>query len=98
MQNPGMSGSYRFTVSGRVQGVGFRVATQRRAQVLGLSGWVRNHDAGSVEGLVAGVDALALEQFRDWLRQGPAGARVERLDWLPADVDSEPEPGFVVRR
>lgn len=98
MQNPGMSGSYRFTVSGRVQGVGFRIAAQRRAEALGLRGWVRNHEAGSVEGRVAGADAAALEQFRDWLQQGPAGARVERVDWLPADADVDPAPGFVVRR
>lgn len=98
MQNPGMSGSYRFRVGGRVQGVGFRVATQRRAKALGLSGWVRNEASGDVEGFVTGPDSAGLARFRDWLEQGPPAARVERLDWHPAEADAAPASGFVVRR
>lgn len=92
-----MQESYRFVVTGRVQGVGFRVATRRRAQSLGLSGWVRNCPDGSVEGLVAGPSLEVVSGLRDWLRRGPPGAKVETLEWQAVDapVDSD---AFVVRR
>ncbi len=92
-----MQESYRFVVTGRVQGVGFRVATRRKAQALGLSGWVRNCADGSVEGLVAGPSFESLGALRDWLRRGPPGAKVETLEWQA--VDAPVEAGtFLVRR
>lgn len=92
-----MQESYRFVVTGRVQGVGFRVATRRKAQALGLSGWVRNCADGSVEGLVAGPNHAAVVNLRDWLRLGPPGAKVETLEWQAVDVPVDAE-GFIVRR
>ena len=44
----------RFVVRGRVQGVGFRDWTRRRAAAGGLAGWVRNRPDGSVEGVGSG--------------------------------------------
>lgn len=41
---------------GRVQGVFFRANTQRKAQELGITGWVRNADDGSVEAIFEGDD------------------------------------------
>ena len=53
----------RFRVSGRVQGVGFRMWTLRRARDLGLRGTVANERDGSVvveaEGEPAALDRLA---------------------------------------
>ncbi|MCX7070816.1 MAG: acylphosphatase [Gammaproteobacteria bacterium] len=92
-----MQESYRFVVTGRVQGVGFRVATRRKAQALGLSGWVRNCTDGSVEGLVAGPSHAAVVNLRDWLRRGPPGAKVETLEWQAVDVPVD-AGGFIVRR
>lgn len=84
----------RFRVHGRVQGVGFRAATQRKAAGLGLAGWVRNRGDGSVEGLAGGPQE-ALEAFRRWLAEGPPAAQVTALDWQAA---TEPvSPGFFVR-
>jgi acylphosphatase len=64
------------TISGRVQGVGFRYATRRRAQSHGVHGWVRNNVDGTVEAVFEGepehVDALVA-----WCRRGPSGARVD---------------------
>jgi len=56
-----------FEVQGTVQGVFFRKYTQRRAAELGLVGWVRNTDSGSVVGRIEG-NATALAAMKDWLQ------------------------------
>jgi acylphosphatase len=66
-------------VTGRVQGVGFRWSAREEAKRLGLTGWVRNADDGSVE-ITAEGRADRLAAFAAWLKRGPAGARVERLE------------------
>lgn len=91
-----MNTSYRFVVTGRVQGVGFRASAQGKALFLGLRGWVRNRADGAVEGLVGGDDPAVVEAFRAWLRKGPPGARVEELEWSAAG--EVVEEGFLVRR
>ena len=68
----------RFLVSGRVQGVGFRFATQEQALQLGLTGWVRNIPDGSVEILAEGT-APALIFFEEWLWQGPPMSWIEKV-------------------
>lgn len=66
-------------VHGRVQGVGFRYSTQREAQRLGLTGYARNMDDGSVE-VVACGDSQKVEALIDWLKAGgPRSAKVERV-------------------
>lgn len=72
----------RVVIRGRVQGVGFRAWTVRRAQELGVRGWVRNRRDGSVEALLDGPEdrvaaLLAL------CRQGPPAARVDSLESEP---------------
>jgi acylphosphatase len=89
--------SYRFSVTGRVQGVGYRAATQRKAIFLGLRGWVRNRDDGTVEGQVTGDILADVEAFREWLRKGPPGARVDLLDWA-VTLEAFEESTFIVRR
>jgi len=65
-------------VSGLVQGVGFRYATQRHAQLLGVGGWVRNRADGSVEATIQG-SPQQLDLMQRWLRQGPRTAQVQEL-------------------
>lgn len=72
------------TVTGRVQGVSFRWYTERRAQELGLTGWVRNHDDGSVRVEAQGPEA-AVAELVAWLHEGPPHARVASV--LVEDVD-----------
>ena len=62
-------------ISGRVQGVGYRDWTQRKAIDLGLSGWVRNLASGEVEALFSG-SAGAVEAMLAACRRGPQLARV----------------------
>lgn len=76
-----MRQSYRFVVTGRVQGVWFRQSTRQRAEELGLHGWVKNRTDGAVEGVACGEDIAALERLREWLNHGPQKARVESLSW-----------------
>ena len=75
-------------VHGDVQGVGFRYFAQRKAQQLGLQGWVRNNDDGTVE-LVAEGGREALEQLKRALQEGPRLARVDRVEtrWSNAAGD-----------
>ena len=63
------------TVTGRVQGVGFRYFVQDTANALGLDGWVRNDADRTVECEVQGEEPL-LEEFCSALRKGPPLSRV----------------------
>ncbi len=66
-------------IRGDVQGVGFRYFVLRKAQQLGLRGWVRNNDDGTVE-LVAEGARQDLEQLKRAVGEGPRMARVDRVD------------------
>ncbi len=66
-------------VHGMVQGGGFRYSTQREATQLGLTGYARNMDDGSVE-VVACGDSAQVEKLIAWLKAGgPRSARVEKV-------------------
>jgi len=67
-----------FFVSGRVQGVCFRLACREEAMRLGLTGWVRNLVDGRVEVTAEGEESQ-IEAFRAWLTHGPSGAHVLEL-------------------
>jgi len=66
-------------VTGRVQGVGFRVYTVDEAEVRGVAGWVRNTPDGRVEAVFEGERA-AVEAMVEWCRKGPRAARVGSVD------------------
>lgn len=69
-------------VSGRVQGVFFRMETKRTADRLGVSGWVRNLKDGTVEAVFEG-DRDQVDAALAWCRQGPLHANVTdvNLTW-----------------
>lgn len=90
-----MASSYKFVVSGRVQGVFFRQSAAGEAQRLGIGGWVRNLADGRVEGLARG-EAAVLEEFRAWLQRGPPAASVTAVKWTTSSDDAG--SGFEVRR
>ena len=71
--------AFRATVGGRVQAVGFRQASVDRARALGVSGWIRNADDGTVAVHAEGP-ADALEAFQAFLASGPPGAGVETVE------------------
>jgi acylphosphatase len=65
-------------VYGDVQGVFFRAGTVSEARKLGLRGWVRNVDDGSVE-LVAEGNRTDLQRLLEWCSHGPEGALVSKI-------------------
>jgi len=71
---------------GRVQGVFFRDTTRRRAESLGVAGWVTNRDDGAVEAAFEG-DEEAVEAMVEFCRRGPGRAEVTRLEV----TEEEPE-------
>ena len=83
------------TASGLVQGVFFRASARNEATRLGLSGWVRNTQDGTVEAEVQG-HTEAVDGFIEFCRRGPGHARVEALAVDEHDVIAD-ERGFTVR-
>lgn len=84
----------KFTVTGYVQGVGYRWYTMRVARSLGLTGWVRNLRNGSVEVWAEGPEGL-LDQLEERLKEGPPGSVVRELDSIPS-AESGIHTGFNV--
>ncbi|MBI1207206.1 MAG: acylphosphatase [Azospirillum sp.] len=72
----------RARILGRVQGVWYRRWTVERANALGLAGWVRNRDDGSVEALFSGPAAAVDVMLAD-CRHGPPAARVDGISVTP---------------
>lgn len=85
----------RFRVEGTVQGVCFRAATRTEALRLGLHGYARNRDDGSVDVLAIGSDA-AIADLERWLWQGPPRAEVTAVTRTQAMVDAAPQDGFAI--
>ena len=69
-------------VSGRVQGVFYRLSTKRKAKILNLTGWVKNLSDGTVEIIVEGEEDN-LRKLLAWCRKGPLIARVDdmKTEW-----------------
>jgi DNA ligase D-like protein (predicted 3'-phosphoesterase) len=84
----------RVVLTGTVQGVGFRAATRARAQELGIEGWVRNGQDGTVAVHAEG-HAAALEELMALLRDGHPGGVV--TDVSIEEVPIEGHEQFAIR-
>lgn len=73
----------KLRIHGKVQGVYYRDWTVQAATALGVDGWVRNREDGTVEALVVG-DEASLRELIERCHQGPERAEVERIDEEPA--------------
>jgi acylphosphatase len=85
----------RVTISGHVQGVFFRTSCARLARDLDVAGWIRNRPDGDVEALFEGPDD-AVDRLVAWCHEGPAQARVERVDVV--DEPPSGRSGFDIAR
>jgi len=73
------------SITGRVQGVGFRDALMAQARALQARGWVRNRHDGSVEAVLR-APAPSLAALTAWARRGPPAAHVERVEQRAASA------------
>lgn len=74
----------RVVVSGVVQGVYYRAHARDRAARLGVAGWIRNLDDGSVEAVLEGNEP-AVREMIEWCRRGSPKAVVNNVvvTWEP---------------
>lgn len=84
----------RVVLHGFVQGVFFRDTLRRQAASLGVSGWARNTREGTVEAVFEG-EPDAVERMVALSREGPHGARVDRVEVV--DEPFEGLAGFSIR-
>lgn len=75
-------------IHGRVQGVFFRDFACKRADMYGVCGIAKNMPDGSLDIIVQGDDE-AVDEFLQDMREGPAGAKVEKIDIDDMDVEDE---------
>ena len=66
-------------ISGRVQGVFFRLETRHKARERNIAGWVRNRSDGKVGAIFEG-EKEDVEMMIEFCRRGPSGARVTKVD------------------
>lgn len=83
-----MSKRVHLTIRGRVQGVSFRAYTRKGARALGVTGWVRNRNDGSVE-LVAEGDDARLRDLLAWCQEGSPWAHVDHIETRWDDATGE---------
>jgi len=83
------------SISGRVQGVGFRYYTQREARSLGIRGWVENRPDGSVAACICGSPEQ-IKLMQAWLRHGPDGATVDQVSFSDTHLP-EAHQDFLIR-
>ena len=73
-----MKVQYELTISGRVQGVGYRYFAAQKANEMGITGWVKNAVDGSVIVVAQGIEE-EIETFIDYLYIGPTRSRVDQI-------------------
>ena len=79
-----MNVSYIAHVSGKVQGVYFRVSSQQKAIDYGLSGYAKNLADGDVEVFLSGEEE-SVQKMLAWLAQGPENAEVNKVQHQQVD-------------
>lgn len=92
---PGLTAA-RWVVSGRVQGVGFRYFVLRRANTMGLAGWVSNLPDGRVE-VAARGPADAISRLEQALRSGPPMSQVSNVDRSDISDEVDMPKSFEIR-
>ena len=83
-----MSRTVHVMITGIVQGVGYRAFVERQATSLGIWGWVRNRNDGSVEAIFSG-EASNVEAILIACRRGPRLAIIEEVRVTERSVDAE---------
>jgi undecaprenyl diphosphate synthase len=74
-------------VYGRVQGVGFRRATRKKANEIGLSGWIKNKEDGGVE-LVAQGNRTKLKELISWIEESKGLLNVDGVSYHFSEISN----------
>ncbi len=90
-----MAKSLHCLISGKVQGVNFRMWIYDQAKNLGIKGWVRNLDDGRVEVLAQGPEDK-LQDFKAQLAKGTQFTRIEHIESEKIEYEKE-YPAFEMR-
>ena len=90
-----MTRKVKLLVSGRVQGVYFRMFARNKAKHFGIKGHAGNLPDGRVE-IIAEADDHSIEKFIQWCHKGPITARVDQVDVTELEPD-EPFTAFEIR-
>ena len=77
-------------ISGKVQGVFFRISAQDKANELNLTGWVKNIFNNAVE-ITAEGSREELSKFTGWLQMGPPNATIDKIS---IEWSDQPEKQF----
>ncbi len=77
--------SAQITITGRVQGVGFRYYAVKKASEMNITGYVKNMHDGSVF-IEAEGEESDLDRYILWCRKGPASSRVDKVDLTPGVI------------
>ena len=82
-------------VTGKVQGVFYRATAKKTAGKYNITGWVQNTPDGNVE-MIANGSQNDVEQFINWCKQGPSGAKVTNV--IKEEREEETFAEFTIRR
>ncbi|XP_024153009.1 acylphosphatase-2 isoform X1 [Oryzias melastigma] len=90
--------SVDFEIFGHVQGVCFRMYTEKEGLRLGLVGWVKNTYSGTVVGQVQGP-AEEVEEMKVWLsKEGSPSSRITKASFSnQRSIDKLELSGFSTR-
>ncbi len=92
-----MKQTYRFIISGKVQGVGYRRFVQKFCLNKNYEGWVRNLDDGSVETLIVAEDA-EFKEIEVQLKKGPIFSKVVEIQKTKMENSNELVAAFEIRK
>lgn len=90
-----MNKELRLNITGRVQEVNFRVYAQKRAEELGLTGYVKNESDGSVT-IVAQGEKERLSSLFEWSKSGPPMAYVKKVSMTLKDIKKQYEKFLIL--
>jgi acylphosphatase len=75
-------------IYGKVQGVWFRASTKKKADEIGLTGWVKNRTDGCVEAVFEGEEKQ-VNKMINWCRQGPPLSNVKKIEIKNQKLDNK---------
>ncbi len=90
-----MKSNVHVVISGKVQGVWFRVNTKQKAEQLGVTGWVKNREDGRVEAIFEGEEKYVKEML-EWCQNGPPLAKVDNVD-IEKNLNTDQYEDFTIK-